>query len=396
MPKAMEGIRILEAGQRLAGPMVGMLLGDLGAEVIRYEEPTRGDPLRHAYTPLINGVGPYFLWTARNKKSITLDTRQKRGQEIFKELVRISDVVTENFRPGTMAKWGLAYEDLKKVNSKIIMLSVSMYGHSGPYSRRGGVDHIAQAASGLMSVTGEPDGPATFYGIALVDYVAGLLNTYAVQAALYHREKTGEGQWIDNSLFDSAVWLMEHKILQYTYLGEVAWRKGSRGLSPLERSYPAQDGDVFIMAGIRRGDVLTAIGREDVKEDPRYPKNPRDPVEYEFLEMCGQVLAEWTRTRTVKEIMDTLLAADIMAAPVNTVADAVDDPHWLARGNLVSVEHPDLGTLKFQATPPKFSRTQATVETPPPRLGEHNQYVYGQLLGLSQEEIKRLKEERVI
>ncbi|MBI2303603.1 MAG: CoA transferase [Chloroflexi bacterium] len=396
MPKALEGIRILESGRYFAAPLVGTLLGDMGAEVIRYEEPGQGDPLRYGYHPLVKGIGPYFLWSARNKKSITLDLRKKRGQELFKELAKISDVVTENFRPGTLAKWGLDYEEIRKVNPGIIMLSVSMYGATGPYAQRPGRDYIAQAASGLMSVTGEPDGPATFYGIAIVDYIAGFLNTYAVLTALHYKQKTGQGQWIDNSLLESAAFCMEHKILHFTSLGEVAWRKGARIATPGVRTYEAKDGDVLITGGQQRAQLLKAIGREDILSHPLFPKHSRDPLDAKFIEDYEGAVAQWVKERTTKEIEEILVAADIEVAPVNTVADLVSHPQYQARNALVEVEHPTAGKLKFQGPAPKLSLTPGAVEKAAPLLGEDNDYVYGKLLGLNEQERENLKAEGVI
>jgi crotonobetainyl-CoA:carnitine CoA-transferase CaiB-like acyl-CoA transferase len=396
-PQAMAGVRVLESGRFFAAPLVGTLLGDMGAEVIRYEEPGTGDPLRHGYPPLIDDkVGPYFLWSARNKKSITLDLRKPRGQELFKELVRVSDVVTENFTPGTMARWGLGYEDLRQVNPNIIMLSVSAYGATGPYGDRPGIDHVIQAASGLMSITGEPDGPPTFMGIAIVDYVTGFMNTYAVQTALFHREKTGEGQWIDNSLFDTGTWMLEHKILHYTYMGEMAWREGSRG-RPLSRAYPASDGEVFIVGLFRGGSaVLEATGLERFRDDPRFPAGAARPMDRAVADEMDAALEEWTRAHTIAEIEETLLPLGVMMSPVNDVAAIVNNPQYEARGNLVEVEHPELGPLRFQGVAPKLSRTPGRVESAAPLLGEHNDYVYGELLGCNAADIEELRAEGVI
>ncbi len=395
--RALEGIRILESGRFFAAPLVGTLLGDMGAEVIRYEEPGVGDPLRSGYPPLIDGkVGPYFLWSARNKKSVTLDLHKPRAQELFKELVRICDVVTENFTPGTMARWGLDYEELRKVNPEIIMLSVSAYGATGPYSNRPGVDNIIQAASGLKSISGEPDGPPTSMGVAIVDYVTGFMNTYAVQTALFHRERTGKGQWIDNSLFDTGTWVLENKILHYTYMGEMAWRNGSRG-RPLARAYPASDGEIYIIGLFRGGSpVLKATGLERFTEDPRFLQGAARPMDREFLDEVDAALEEWTLAHTIAEIEETLHPLGVMLAPVNDVAAVVNSPQYEARGNLVEVEHPELGTLRFQGIAPKLSLTPGRVESAAPLLGEHNDYVFGELLGHTETEIEALRAEGVI
>lgn len=397
-PKALEGVRILEAGRFLAGPLVGTLLGDMGAEVIHYEDPAIGDPLRRAYPPLIGGkVGPYFLWLSRNKKSITLDLRRPQGQELFKELVGVSDVVIENFTPGTMAQWGLDYEQLKKINPRIIMLSVSAYGATGPYSNRPGIDHIIQAASGFMSVNGEPDGPPTFNGIAIADFVAGFTNTYAVLTAMYYKQKTGQGQWIDSALFDAAAFLLEHKILHYTAMGNTAWRQGSLGL-PLSRAFPAKDGDIFIVGSFAKSTsiLLGVIGRNDFIDDPRFPHQPSTPFDRDFAEEMDAAVEAWTLKHTLDEIESILVPLGIMCAPVNDVAGVVNHPQYRARGNLVEVEHPELGRMQFQGTAPKLSLTPGRVERFAPLLGEHNHYVYCDLLGHSQPEMDVWSEEGVI
>lgn len=396
-PQAFDGIRILESGRFWAAPLVGTLLGDMGAEVIRYEQPEIGDPLRHAYPPLIEGqVGPYFLWSARNKKSITLDLHKPEGVEIFKELAKVSDVVTDNFTPGTMDKWGVGYEDLKKVNPKIIMLSVSAYGATGPYSRRPGVDHIIQAASGLMSITGDPDGPPTFMGIAIIDYVTGFMNTHAVQTALFHRERTGEGQWIDNSLFDTGTWMLEHKLLHFTQMGEMAWRAGSRGL-PLSRAYPARDGEIFIIALFRgSAGVLEVMGLEHFRDDPRFIEAGGRALDRDLADEMDAAVAAWCEPRTVTEIEDILVPLGVMCSPVNDIAAVANHPQMAARGNLVEVEHPELGPLKFQGVAPKLSRTPGRVKTAAPLLGEHTDQILGELLGYDPARIAGLRERGIV
>lgn len=395
-PRAFEGIRVVESGRFLAGPLVGTLMGDMGADVIHVEDRVGGDPLRRAYPPPINGVGSYFLWLARNKRSITLDLRTPKGQDLFRELVAVADVVTENFTPGTMEKWGLGYEDLKKINPKVIMLSVSGWGATGPYRDRQGVDHIIQAASGMMSVSGEPDGPPTFNGIAIADWTGGFLNTYAVLTALFHRERTGQGQWIDSGLFDAASFLMENKIVHYTAMGEVAWRQGSRGV-PLARAYPSKDGDVFVLAFAgRAAQLLPALGLGQFLEDPRFPKEPSEPFDRDFLDEIDAAVECWTRQHTNAEVEEFMLSIGIMCSPVNDVAAVVEHPQYIARNNLVEVEHPELGPLRFQGTAPKLSLTPGRVTRAAPLLGQDNQDIYCGLLGHTPEELETWAAEKVI
>ena len=397
MVKALEGTRILECGRGFAVGLVGTMFGDMGAEVIRYEEPGTGDPLRYAYPPLIKGIGAEFLWSARNKKSITLRLETGQGQEIFKRLVEISDVVTENFAPGTMGGWGLSYENLKRINPGIIMLSITPYGQRGPYVHRPATDETLQAHSGLMSISGDPDGPAVLYGVPIVDIMGGFQGIYAALSALFYKGISGQGQWIDISLFEAAAYCQEYKLLHYTKLGELFWRVGSRWV-PMCRSYTAKDGDVFIMsgAGLRGAIIFEVIGREDVLKDPRWPENPFKPLDEDVLLEFDAIIDEWVKSKTVSEIVDICVSRKVIAAPVCNVAQMVNDPQYIARNALVEVDHPVAGKLKFQGIAANLSLTPGRVDTPAPLLGEHNNYVYGNLLKYSKEEISKMSENGVI
>lgn len=397
MPKALEGVRVLETGSAIAGPIVGTFLGDMGAEIIKCEESAFGDTMRRAYPPLIDDISGYFLLSSRNKKSFTLNLRMPKGRDIYKELVKISDVVTENFTPGTMDEWGLGYEELRKVNPRIVMLSNSLYGSTGPFSKRPGLDFTAQAHSGIMSVTGDPDGPATMAGPALSDYIGGLMGTYGVLSALYFQQKTGLGQWVDNSMLEASAFTLAFRIPHYTRLGIVAGRKTSRGPGPLTRSYPTKDGDVFVVATpARRKDLLIAMGREDLQADPRFEGGRDTVISPEAAAELDRLVEEWCRDKPREEIIRLLLERDVIAAPVENVAELINDPQYVFRGAIVEVDHPDVGVVGYQGPVPQLSLTPPRIESPAPALGQHNDYVYRELLKLSQEQLDELRAEGVI
>jgi len=287
---------------------------------------------------------------------------------------------------------------LKKVKADIIMMSISSYGETGPYAKRGGIDHIIQAHSGLMSTSGEPDGHGTFSGLAVSDYIGGLTNTYATLVALIHKQKTGQGQWIDNSLFESSAWCLGYKILHYTHHGLSHKTKGSRGFQQLSRSFTALEGDIFIMDGNAetRKNLFITIDRSDLVEDNRFSWDQPSALGENEMQVLAEALEAWTMTMPVKEIEEILAKIDVMAAPVNNVADVCNDPQFNDRRGFVEVDHPDLGKLKFQGPVPNLSLTPARVDTSPPRLGEHNDYVYGELLNYSEDEIAQLQKEGII
>ncbi|MDO8672806.1 MAG: CoA transferase [Dehalococcoidia bacterium] len=397
MPRALEGVRVLETGTLVAGPVVGTLLGDMGAEIVKVEEAAFGDTIRRSYPPLIDDISGYFLIMARNKKSCTLNLRMPKGQEIFKELVKVCDIVTENFTPGTMDDWGLGYEELRKVNPGIIMLSNSIYGGTGPYSKRPGLDWIAQAHSGIMSVTGDIDGPATMAGPAVSDYIGGLMAVYGVLSALHYKNRTGLGQWVDNSMFESSAFTMAWRVPHFTRLGIVAGRKGARGAGPLTRSFPTKDGDVFVVATpARRKELLEAMGREDLLADPRFQGDRYTVLGPEATAELERLVEEWCASKTREEIVEVLLARDVPGAPVKNVAELMSDYQFIARGALVEIDHPGVGRVQFQGPVPQLSLTPARVESPAPSLGQHNDYVYREILRLTQEQVDQMRADGVI
>ncbi|UOF91151.1 CoA transferase [Fodinisporobacter ferrooxydans] len=395
MPKALSGIRVLGATRMLAGPYAEMLLADMGAEVLHIELPRIGDD-SHYFAPLIHGEGSCFLAANRNKKSITLDLRKPEGQEIFRDLAKISDIVIENNRPGTMNKWNIGYSQLKEIHPGIIMTSVSGFGQSGPYANRPGLDIIAQAVGGLMSLTGEQGGPPMRTGNALGDFLGGLFAAYGTLTALYYREQTGLGQHVDAALLDGIIAVLENVIPNYTALGKVTTRNGSRipGVAPYN-SYMAKDG--YVVIGVSSNTLwqrfVAVMGRPELVDDPRFASAPLRVANVEEVDAITQA---WVADRTVAEVVFVLNEAGVTCAPINSVDKLVEDPHVIAREMAVEIEHPIAGRFKVSGVTPKLSLTPGTIETPPPTLGQHNDEIYRGLLQYSDKKIKDLAEKGVI
>ncbi|MDM0111814.1 CoA transferase [Variovorax sp. J22R133] len=392
---ALSGLRILDLTRVLAGPFCTMMLADMGAEVIKIEQPGKGDDTRH-FAPFQNGESAYYMNLNRGKKGVTLDLKGE-GREIFLELVKKADVVVENYRPGTMDKLGLGYETLKDINPGLVYAAVSGFGDTGPYRLRPGYDIIAQAMGGLMSTTGWPGGEPTRSGTAMGDVLAGLSVTIGLLAALRHRDQTGVGQKVDVALVDSVVASLE--IITQIYLadGRVPERIGNRYEScyPYD-SFAASDGSVVIAAANDKlwRLVCGAIGQASLADDERFDTNAKRVQRHAQIKT---LIEEWTRTRRVDDIVDAMLAVGVPASPINTVDRLVTDPHIaVAREMFVDVEHPTAGKTKLTGAHIKLSATPARLRTPAPRLGEHNDSVLGGLLGLPSERLQALRSEGVI
>lgn len=392
---ALAGVRVLDLTRVLAGPFAAMMLADMGAEVIKIEVPKTGDDSR-SFGPYVNGESSYYMNLNRNKKGITLNLKG-RGKEIFLEMVKKADIVMENYRPGTMEKLGLGYEDLKKVNPRIVYGAVSGFGHYGPYKDRAGYDIIGQAMSGLMSTSGWPGGEPTRTGTAMSDVLAGLSVSTGILAALRHRDVTGIGQKVDVSLVDSTVASME--IINQIYLVEqrLPERIGNRyeSVYPYD-SFKAKDGSMVIGAGNDKlwEKLCVIMGQPELALKPEFDTNSKRVKAHADVKV---IVEEWTVTKTVKEIVDALLAAGVPAAPINNIAQVVADPHIAgAREMFVEVDHPKAGKMKITGSHIKLSETKPCIKTPAPLLGQHNNEVYQELLGLSMEEIAAMKEDGLI
>ena len=393
---ALEGITVLDLTRVLAGPFASMMMADMGANVIKIEETGKGADERQM-GPFLNGESVYYMNLNRNKKGVSLNLKSAKGKQIFKDLVKKADVVLENYRPGTMEKLGLGYEVLREINPGIIYAAVSGFGQYGPYSKRPGYDIISQAMSGLMSTTGWPGGAPTRSGTAMGDVLGGLSVTIGILSAIYNRSHTGRGQMVDVALVDSAVASLE--IINMIYLVEkrLPQRIGNRyeSVYPYD-SFQAKDDLVIIGGGNDKLWSLFAkhIGRPELADHPDYART-RDRVKNHVV--VKQIVEEWTKNKTVAEIVDELLAAGIPAAPIYSIDQVVADPHiGGAREMFVDTVHPKAGPVKLTGSHIKFSETKAGIRTPSPGLGEHNEEVLTSLLGMSKAEIEELKQEGVI
>ncbi len=393
---ALEGITVLDLTRVLAGPFASMMMADLGANVIKIEEAGKGADERQM-GPFKNGESAYYMNLNRNKKGVTLNLKAPKGKEIFKELVKKADVVLENYRPGTMDKLGLGYDVLKEVNPGIVYAAVSGFGQYGPYTKRPGYDIISQAMSGLMSTTGWPGGAPTRSGTAMGDVLGGLSVTIGILSAIYNRSHTGLGQMVDVALVDSAVASLEIINMIYLVEGRLPQRIGNRyeSVYPYD-SFQAKDNLVIVAGGNDKlwGLISKHIGRPELAEHPDYART-RDRVKNHVA--VRELVEAWTQTKTAKEVVDELLAIGVPAAPIYNIEEVVNDPHiGGAREMFVDIEHPKAGPIKVTGSHIKLSDTKASVRTPSPALGEHNEEVLSTMLGLGADEIAALKNEGVL
>jgi crotonobetainyl-CoA:carnitine CoA-transferase CaiB-like acyl-CoA transferase len=395
MAGPLKDIRVLEVAKALAGPQVGMLLADMGAEVIKIEIPKVGDECRY-WSPQIQGIGTFFLAFNRNKKSITLNLKSKKGVEIFYELAKKSDVVIENNRVGMMDKLGIGYPTLKKIKPDIIFTSVTGFGQTGPYAPLPAYEIIAQAMGGMMDLTGFPDGPPVRTGPGLGDILAALYALYGTMVALYYREKTGEGQYVDASIFDSVAASLENVITNFDLLGLIAKRIGSRvrTIAPYN-CYHAKDGYVVIAVGNdEQWKKLTiAIGRKELAESPEFVANPK---RVENVRELDDILQAWLESRTVEESIQILRKADVPCAPVYSIDQMVKDPQFTERKLTQRVSYKGLGSFNVIGILPKLSLSPGEIHSNPPMLGQHNDEIFRSLLGYPKEEIRALEKEGVV
>ncbi|AZR72679.1 carnitine dehydratase [Anoxybacter fermentans] len=379
--KPLKDVIVLDLTRVLAGPYCTMILADLGAEVIKVERPGVGDDSR-AFGPFINGKSAYFISLNRGKKSIVLNLKDEKDREIFKQLVKKVDVLTENFRPGTMEKLGFGYEELKKINPRLIYAATSGFGHTGPKSKKAAYDMIVQAAGGIMSITGHPGGPPTRVGASIGDIIAGLFTAIGVCAALYQREKTGKGQKIDVAMLDSQVAILENAIARYIVTGEPPKPLGARhpSITPFE-AFKAADDWVIIAIG---NDALwakfcKAVGREDLIDHPEFATNAKRTENYDKLK---PIMDEIISKKTAAEWIEELDKAGIPVGPINTIDKLFEDPQIKARNMLVDVNDPEIGKMKVAGNPIKMSSFEDEKDRQPaPNLGEHTEEILKRFLG---------------
>ena len=403
MSGPLAGVRVLDLGTRIGAPFAATLLADLGADVIKVELPGQGDFMR-TIGPFVDDYSLFWAVEGRNKRSVTCDLRKPAGQALVKKLVAVSDVVVENFQPGTLEGWGLGYDDLAAVNPGVILTRVSVYGQDGPYRDRPGLDRNGIALGGLLYITGYPDRPPVRPGLIVSDYLTGVFNAFAIVAALHEREKrareTGQpprGQWVDLALYESILRIMEHTLASYDRLGLVREREGNRlrNSAPLD-NWETQDGKWICI--IAAGDGLfprlcRAMGREDLLQDPRFTTMAVRALHGDEI---NGVVASWVKAHTSREIQDVLERHEVPFGVAYSVADIFADPHVAARGDVVTVDDPQIGPVRMQGVYPRFSRTPGAIRRGAPKLGEHNADVYGGLLGLSADEIGALRTQKVI
>lgn len=396
--KALEGLRVLEMGQLIAGPFASRLMAEFGAEVLKVESPTTGDPIR-SWRVVENGTSLWWYVQSRNKKSIAIDLRKQEGQEIIRGLVKEIDILIENFRPGTMEKWSLSYEELKKENPGLIMIRVSGYGQDGPYRDKPGFGSIGEAMGGLRYITGYPDRPPTRVGISIGDSLSALYAVIGALMAVYHRDVngTGEGQIIDVALYESVFSLMESTIPEYDRAEVIRERTGSTlpGITP-SNTYICADGKYVVIGA--NGDaifkrLMNALGREDIAEDPLFENNAKRSEHAEYID---GIIENWTKSLPFIEVMKHLDNAKVPAGSIYSVKDIMNDPHYQARKMIREIAVEGLGMLKMPGIVPKMSVTPGEIEWAGPKLGQHTVDVLEEKLSLTKEQIKNLKEKNII
>jgi len=393
----LQGLRVIDAGTMIAGPLAGCLLADFGADVIKIEHPRYGDPMRQ-WAPIKNEVSLWWKVTARNKRLITLDLGHPRGQDIFRQLVGQADILIENFRPGTMEKWGLGYEVLSQINPQLVMVRVSGYGQGGPYRDRPGYGTIAEAITGVPSFTGFPDKPPTLSAWPLADSVAAVFAALGAMFAIHYRDvHKGEGQVVDVSLYEPLFRLVESQVIGFDQLGIVKQRMGNRMAEDSPRNtYETADGEwIAISASSQRTfeRLARAIGRPQIVDDPRFKDNPS---RVDHADELDEVLSAWFSPRSFAEAMTILEEHDVVAGPIYDVRRIFADPQFAAREDIVAIEDPDLGIIRMQNVAPRLSKTPGQVVHGGLSLGHHNREVYAELLSLSEGELKGLQQQGVI
>jgi glutaryl-CoA transferase len=390
------GIRVLDLTRVVAGPYCAMFLGDLGAEVVKVEQPGAGDDTRGWGPPFAGGESAYYLCINRNKQSLTLDLKSQRAVELLRELVKVADVIIENFRPGTMERLSLGEKELRELNPRLIYASLTGFGADGPMSDWPGYDLIVQAWGGLMSITGTPDGEPVKVGVAIIDLVAGLMLGKAITAALFAREKIGVGQRIDTSLLEAEVASLINVGSNYLIGGKVPTRWGNAhpNIVPYQ-NFKTSDG--YLVIGVASEVIwkrfCQAIGRNDLTDDPRFTNNSkRVENRAELIELLAEIFLQRNNDSWLKLLTD----AEVPCAPVQTIDQVFQAPQVLHRDMLMEVEHPTAGKVRMAGIPVKFSVTPASVRMPPPLLGEHNGEILKNWLGMSSEAIEELKREKII
>jgi formyl-CoA transferase/CoA:oxalate CoA-transferase len=393
--KSLEGIKVLDLSRALAGPYCTMMLGDMGAEVIKLEMPGTGDDSRSWGPPFVEGESAYFMSVNRNKKSITLNMKSTKSNEIVTKLIKQSDVLVENFRPGAMDRLGFGYEQVKEMNPRLIYASISGFGQDGPYRMLPGFDQVLQGMGGLMSITGEAGGPPIKVGVAIADISGGMFAAFGIVTALYNREKTGKGQMIDVSLLDSQVAWLTYRAGAYFASGEVPQPVGSG--HPVIVPYQAFHAkDVYVNIAVGNDQLWVkfckAVGLEKVMDDPKFATNAK---RVENRAEIVKIIEDLIVTKNGEEWLAILNEAGVPCGPIYTVDKIFEDPQVLHRGMMQELDHPTAGPIKVTGIPVKLSDTPGEITLPPPFLGQHTQEILTEL-GYSEQDQEKLREENVV
>ncbi len=395
MPGPLDGIKVLDLTRVLAGPYATMLLGDLGAEVIKIEQPGTGDESRN-FGPFKNGFSLYFMSVNRGKRSITLNLKTERGQAIFKQLLAHTDILVENFRPGTMKKLGLDYDTLKTEHPSLIYAACSGFGQTGPYAQQGAYDMIIQGMGGIISITGEPEGPPVRVGTSISDITAALFTTIGVLSALHHRNQTGKGQLVDVAMLDSLVAVLENAVVRYFATGEAPKPLGARhpAITPFE-AFASADGHVIIALG---NDTLwekfcVHVNRQDLISDERFRTNAdRTENHAELFPILSDIMSQ----RATDAWIDALGKIGVPCGPINAMDKVVSHPQVQAREMITRVAHQMTGEVEVPGVPIKLSETPGNIDAPAPSLGEHTTEILTGILKMRPDEIEKLIRDKII
>ncbi len=390
-------LRVLELGVLLAGPFCGQLLGDFGADVIKVEDPGRGDPMRQWGREKPHGHSLWWPVVARNKRSVTIDLRTEDGQDLVRRMVAEADVLLENFRPGTLERWGLSPEELWEVNPRLVVTRVTGFGQTGPYAPRAGYGSIGEAMGGIRHVIGEPDRPPARAGISLGDSLAATFATLGTLVALHQRERSGTGQVVDSAIYEAVLAMMESLVPEWSVAGYERERTGSvlPNVAP-SNAYPTADGEMILVAA-NQDSVFTRLadvmGRSDLAADERYATHGARGAHMEELD---DLVASWTSTLDADVLLDRLHDGGVPAGRIFRAKDMLADPHFAARQAIVNVAHREFGDLPMQNVVPRLSATPGGVRRPGPDLGEHTDEVLTELLGLTADQVAALHDAGIV
>lgn len=393
----LEGVRVLELGQLIAGPFCGQYLADFGATVVKVEPPGIGDPMRQWGSTDKNGNTVWWPVIARNKKSITLDLRKPEGQEVARQLAAEADVLIENFRPGTMERWGLGWESLEKINPQLVMVRITGFGQTGPYASRAGYASVCEAMGGMRYVAGYPDRPPVRMGISIGDTLAGMHGAMGAMMALHERTRSGRGQMVDSAIYESVMTVMESLIPEYEKTGRIRERSGSRldGIAP-SNAYPCADGrDVIIGANqdtvFRR--LCEAIDRPELADDRRFTDHQSRGQHQALLD---DIISKWTQQHSADDVVEKMVSAGVPAGHVYRAPEMLADEHIQARDSVVWLDDPKLGQIPMQNAFPRLSRSPGEIQHTGPSLGEHTDSILQEWAKLDAEMIKTLRNDGVI